>query len=109
MNMTKEMLIYKLKTAKLRTVKAKMIVEAMNTGSSTRGNHAIQAMCSEPGSYVITMFYRGTPIVNLLMVADSQWTISDIGAGEYENTPATMRQRKDFAAAVLELQREVNK
>jgi len=99
--MNKELLVSKLKAIKLKTVKAKMIIEAIETGTSERGNHSMWCTGNE-----ITMWYRGTPIITVYLSISElgvTYLITNLYAGEYDRTPATIRQRKDFETSVNEI------
>lgn len=105
--MTKETLLKKLNGVKLKKVRSKMIAEALVKGTSVRGNHKIDYIVGAFDQPVFAVFYRGTMIAEVeLGVGDRLW-ICPVYAGEFEKTPATMRQREELKEAVAELQEAI--
>lgn len=92
--------------ASLRKAKTKLLADAVANGEATKGNH--QVTCTDLiTAMFFTMKYRDTPILAAAMVKhNNTWLIQEIHAGDYDNTPATIRQRQEFKLAIDEM-REV--
>lgn len=97
----------KLRNLKLKKIKSKMIVEALVTGASSRGNHSMSRHADFPGNNpVVMVFYMNTPIATVTL-ENGSIVMRSVNAGQYDNTVATMRQRKDLKSAVEEIKEAV--
>ena len=101
--MTKEYIINIFTLAKFRKVKSMMLVEALKLGTSTRGNHRVDYDHSGD-THVFTFNYRDTEILEVKILDSTIILTEDIYAGEFDNTPATIRQRQDIRTAMNEIQ-----
>lgn len=104
--MTTKTLEANLNQAKLRKVRSKMVREALNNGASSNGNHKVVTLFDMANkSLMFTVYYRGTVIADIeFSPASERFRMVPVDAGEYENTPATIRQRKEIQEAIVELQ-----
>ncbi len=100
------MLLNRLNNLKLRKIKSKMIVEALKTGASESGNHKVVCKDGYCDDFVFDMLYRGTVIAKV-SIYDKGVIARPVYAGEYDNTVATIRQRRDIDKAVRELEKAV--
>jgi hypothetical protein len=101
--MTREFVTGALALAKFRKIKSAMLVEALKTGSAIRGNHRVEYGYLND-IHVFEFYYRHTKILKVNILADGEILTEDVYAGEYDNTPATIRQRQDIRSAVEEIQ-----
>lgn len=102
--MTRVELLQKLNNAKLKKVRSKMIREALEKGTSSNGNHMVVCFNNIYKEQVFDIFYRNTRIAYVLVSQLMGVRYASVNAGEFESTPATIRQRKEIQDAVAELQ-----
>jgi hypothetical protein len=95
--MNKLELLQTLANVKLRKVRSKMLKEALENGSVTRGNHTIE--CE---GLICIASYKNTPIAKISI--NTSIVFCALDAGIYENTVATIRQRKELKEAIKELE-----
>ena len=93
----------KLENGHFRKIKTRMILEALISGSSIRGNHKVQYGYLN-GIHVFEFYYRDTRIMDVHILPSGVVLTEDIDAGEFDNTPATIRQRQDIRSATDEVE-----
>jgi hypothetical protein len=77
-----------------------MIKEALEQGVSIRGNHMVEYTTFFGGT--VEFSYRNTPICCMFL---DDMKVTTINAGEFENTPSTINQRKTIQKAVEEVRK----
>jgi hypothetical protein len=100
--MTNTFMVNTLTVAKFRKIKSVMLVEALRSGSAIRGNHRVEYGYLND-IHVFEFYYRHTKILKVNILANGEILTEDVYAGDYDNTPATMRQRQDIHSAVAEI------
>jgi hypothetical protein len=101
--MTNTFMVNTLTVAKFRKIKSVMLVEALKAGTSIRGNHRVE-YGYHSDIHVFEFYYRSTVIMEVSILKNGTIITTDVHAGDYDNTPATIRQRQDIRSAVSEIQ-----